>query len=138
MLVQPIVKIIRILLLALLVMVLPLRGALAGGDHCASASDVQTSGLSVSAEHSGHGQMGHDGPVADANDLKDPCDDLCAEAGSPDNCKYCSAFCSGSPLVNVQPPVIEFITLADTSFPALIAPLPSHLSEVQDRPPQSS
>ena len=134
-------------------MVLPMRGALAATAHCAGGSGGLGSALAVAdsqeahshAAHSheahphhghGHGLEGHlsqgDRDLLDVSDMR-------GSAADPvDTCNYCSASCSVTPILSVMAPSAPSILLPRASLPALVAPPPSHLSEGQDRPPQSA
>ena len=61
-----------------------------------------------------------------------------ADASSPqDRCTLCAAFCSLTPLVGSAPGLFVPQALPAAPFPALSAPVPSFLSDGQERPPRS-
>lgn len=144
-------KTLRIFLLMLLVMVLPMRGALAVAAHCASDLGGQAVPVAVGSEHRdskhhahtsvpehSHG-YGHGHEHVSAEGTPDGSDaDALPGDGLLDKCKFCSAFCSATPFVNVLSTELIFIAPIGVTFPHFVSPVPSHLSEGQDRPPQST
>lgn len=147
------VKTVRICLL-LLAVLLPVRGAVAAAMLCAPAGAGTPGEPRMGAQHPahamghhtmGHHAMGPDGDGADAHaappavlhgdglsDGSDP------DASSPqDRCTLCAAFCSLTPLVGSAPALFVPQALPAASFPALSAPVPTFLSDGQERPPRS-
>jgi len=116
----------RIWLLVLLAVLLPVRGALGATMLCPPAMNAAGHD---EHEHADHLHAGHEvGPSAASGH---PTDGL-------DKCSLCCDFCSMTTLPSrlaVLPPVPDFATL---SFPDLSAPVPSFLSEGQERPPRST
>lgn len=137
------VKTVRLLLLVLLALVLPLRGALANVTWCMDRAHGAGHAVSTAHEHgSAHGDDGHahGGEHAHADHLLsassggsgDATDDPCAEHGS-----VCAASCAAPPIMSAPPVVLAPMAAAATPFPALTAPPPSHPSEGQERPPRA-
>jgi hypothetical protein len=139
------VKALRLWLLLVLVVLLPVRGAVAAAMLCpAAGSGVQ---LEVHAvEHPlGHHQadqaMAHDhggdhrhaGAAADA-----PVDPQGHHGAGSDKCNMCSAYCSLTPLVGTVPALAEPLDLTAAQFAAPTSPAPSFVSDVQERPPRTS
>ncbi|WP_374673031.1 hypothetical protein [Ideonella sp.] len=136
-------KTVRLLLLVLLALVLPMRGALANVTWCMDRDHGTGHAVSTPHEHgSAHGAEGHAHgdehvhadhllpatPAAGA----DATDDPCAEHGS-----VCAASCGAPPIMSAPPAVLAPMATAATSYPAFIAPPPSHPSEGQERPPRA-
>ncbi|MBI5268170.1 MAG: hypothetical protein HY856_00690 [Burkholderiales bacterium] len=134
-------KTVRLLLLVMLALVLPLRGALANVTWCMDRAHGTGHAVSTPHEHgSAHGGEGHahgaehahgdHGPLAshDAHTQDDPC----AEHGS-----VCAAACAAPPILSAPPVVLAPVSTAAAPFPALTAPPPSHPSEGQERPPRA-
>ena len=143
------VKTVRLCLLLLLAVLLPARGAVAAAMLCAPAG-VGAAGEPRISSHPpshamGHHAMGHHGDGADTH-AAHPAglhgDGLSsggdADASSPqDRCTLCAAFCSLTPLVGSAPGLFVPQALPAAPFPALSAPVPSFLSDGQERPPRS-
>lgn len=144
------VKTVRLCLLLLLAVLLPVRGAVAAAMLCAPAG-VGALGEPRMGSHSplatghhamGHHAMGHHGDVADAHAAHPavlhgdgPSDPDASSA--QDRCTLCAAFCSLTPLVGSARGLFVPQALPAASFPALSAPVPSFLSDGQERPPRS-
>lgn len=123
-------KTVRILLLVLLAMLLPFRGALAEVAHCVGTPNEQ-----LRAEVTDHGHP-HNADHALADDERD-FDNHDHSSSVADKCNFCTASCSTTASMNALPNVATPMALAAATFPALNAPPPSHLSEGQERPPRS-
>ena len=118
-------KTVRILLLVLLAMLLPFRGALAEVAHCVGTPNEQ-----LRAEVTDHGHP-HNAEHALADDERD-FDNHDHSSSVADKCNFCT-----TASMNALPNVAAPMALAAATFPALNAPPPSHLSEGQERPPRS-
>jgi hypothetical protein len=137
------VKSLRLWLLLLLALLLPVRGAVAAAMLCPApgpAVPAQSSERAHGSVHTAaHDDASHRMFAVDAQAAHDH--DAAAGAASgatPDDCNLCSAFCSATPLLSsvaTAPAVPEH---AADRFPALSAPVPSFVSEGQDRPPRSA
>ena len=123
-------KTVRILLLVLLAMLLPFRGALAEVAHCVGTPNEQ-----LRAEVTDHGHP-HNADHALADDERD-FDNHDHSSSVADKCNFCTASCSTTASMNALPNVAAPMALAAATFPALNASPPSHLSEGQERPPRS-
>lgn len=152
-------KSVRILLLVLLTLVLPWRGALAQVVHCAGTANEMTHAVVAAPGHDGghHGghDGGHDAGPADGHPgahhhgddgRQVPADQgapgAVADAGDPpataaDACDLCTASCASPPILMAPPVLLSSPVVAASAFPALDAPPPSHHSEAQERPPRS-
>ncbi len=133
------VKSVRILLLVLLAVVLPFRGALAQVVHCAgSSNDTAHVEVAAQAHEDGHHHSDerlHAQPDLDAQGLF-------ADAGDPaatttDACNLCTVSCASPPILMAPPALVQSPLVSASTYPALDAPPPSHHSEAQERPPRS-
>jgi hypothetical protein len=158
------VKTVRICLLLLLAVLLPVRGAVAAAMLCAPAGVGAPGEPRMGAQHPahamghhamghhamglhpiGHHAIGHQGDGADAHAAHPAVlhGDGLSSVGDPDasgpqdRCTLCAAFCSLTPLVGSAPGLFVPQALPAASFPALSAPVPSFLSDGQERPPRS-
>ena len=127
-------KTFRLLLLVLLAVVLPLRGALADVACCAGEPDALQQAMATGGHDHGapdaHGHVhGHHDDARAA-----PADDGNAPA---DGCHGCTASCSATPILTATPVVRATPSVTETRFPALSAPAPSHPSEGLERPPRT-
>lgn len=52
-------------------------------------------------------------------------------------CNLCCDFCSMTPLLSTLPTIPTPLNLSTVSFPDLFAPVPSFVSDGQERPPRS-
>jgi len=141
-----------ILLLMLLAMVLPFRGALAGVTHCAGASSRLIHAVATpqhadvhqhadahqhavahhhdAAHHHQQAQPGSQDPGASAQAGD-------ASASMSDPCNLCTASCASPPILAAPLTLAQPQPVAASPYPALDAPPPSHPSEGQERPPRS-
>jgi hypothetical protein len=118
-----VVKLLRILLVALLALLLPLRGALAAVTVCGEMDHgVQTE--QPAHDHTGHGHddddrghgHGHDGITHVAK---------------------CGVSCAVTPLASSEPRVAGLVAIATIAFPAYGAPATSFISTGPERPPRT-
>jgi hypothetical protein len=139
------VKTFRLWLLLLMVVLLPLRGALAAGMLCpvggfgvqAEAQPTKHAHLHDAAgmghEHAAQPFSAHDHGAGHEHASSGPGD----EAGSSaDKCNLCSAFCSVTGLVSAA------VTMGETQqvpmvFPHLYVPPAAFFSDGQERPPRT-
>lgn len=136
---------IRIWLLVLLAVLLPVRGAVAAAMLCPPANEggsetVMVAGVGTDnhvmdvVEHASHEHADHQMQHAE-NDSDAP-----ASNGHHDGfgkCNLCCDFCSMTPLLSTLPSIPTPPNLSSVSFPDLLAPAPSFLSDGQERPPRS-
>ncbi len=133
-------KTLRIAVLALLVLVLPFRGAVAAVAHCMAdaagtpAAVLAHEGPAHHHDHAHHHGQTHGDDAGAATAA--PSSQGSEAAAAPDACKLCAASCSVTPLLSTLAPLVAFTPLPETAFPALVAPPPSHLADALDRPPQ--
>lgn len=128
-------KIARVLLLVLLSALLPIRGAMAAALPCAGAAGAKTGMHEMHASHGGH----HDEADADAHMVGKMSHGQHHHDGTAGQgtCNLCSACCSVPPLASAVPGVPLPHAVASVAFPDLTFPVPSFLSEGQERPPRS-
>lgn len=140
----------RYLLLVLLTLVLPLRGALANIACCsgdlagwdgvmAQAHDRMDHAVAHDMGGGHHDHHDHPGnpeqPSAHAHDGHDAGPD--GQSAASDKCHACTASCSAASVLGSMPVLPMPAASADVVFPALLAPPPNHASEGQERPPRS-
>ena len=120
-------KLLRILLIALLVLLLPLRGALAAVSVCGEMDhSVQT------------GQPAHD-PTGQRHGADDP-GHAHGDGHSHDGITHvakCGVSCAVTPLPSGETRVAGLVPLATITFPACCAPASSFISGGPDRPPRT-
>lgn len=122
-------KSVRIWLLLLLVVLLPVRGAVAAAMLCPIAG----SGVPPQVQmHEHEHEHEHEHASSHVHTAEHE------HAKAADRCNVCSAFCSLTPLVGSVPTVAAPIELAAAAFPGFSAPPPSFLSDGQERPPRST
>ena len=128
-------KLFRTWLLLLLVIVLPVRGAIAAAMLCLPQSDARSE--SVVVDHHGggmaseghdHAQHSHDASAAQQKD----------GGGAVDahDCNLCASFCSLTLLVSNPPDWGHLPAHADLN-PAPFSPVPSFVSDGEERPPRT-
>jgi hypothetical protein len=130
------VKSIRIWLLVLLAVLLPVRGAVAAAMMCpqsTAAEQAETRGTPTTQTQTDHHEFmsateghGHDQQTHEEH-----------HSGSSERCNFCCDFCSVTPILSGFPALAPLQELSALSFPALLAPAPSFLSDGQERPPRS-
>jgi hypothetical protein len=129
------VKTLRLCLLIWLAVLLPVRGAIAAAMTCpppAAQSETRASfGPAPHAEATQPAAHVHH-PTTDDSSAHSGHD-----AGGPETCNLCCAFCAMTPLISSLPSVALPQGFSTISFPAFSAPAPSFLSEGQERPPRS-
>jgi hypothetical protein len=131
------VKAFRLWLLLVLVVLLPVRGAVAAAMLCnVAGSGVQAEVPAVEhplGHHQAEQAMAHDHAAADA-----PSDPQGHHDAGSDKCNLCSAYCSLTPLVGAVPAFAEPLDLTAAQLAAPASPAPSFVSDVQERPPRTS
>ena len=122
-----VVKLLRILLIALLALLLPLRGALAAVTVCGEMDHgVQTE--QPAHDHTSHGH-GDDGR-GDGHSPGHGHDGITHVA-------KCGVSCAVTPLASSEPHVAGLVAVATITFPAYGAPAPSFISGGPERPPRT-
>lgn len=123
----------RLCLLILLSLLLPVHGAVAAAMLCPAGSGHETtlnaavvatdSHVAAGADHAQHH---HEADTGGGH----------ATAGA-EKCNLCCDFCSMTPLLSSPPSIPVPRDLSAPTFPDLLAPAPSFLSDGQERPPRS-
>jgi len=134
------VKHLRLLLMLLLLVVLPIRGAMAAAMLCMPRDGAQSQEVMVhhlggdSSESHDHAEHGHghhsQGDVTQAGH-----DDEVASV-TADDCNLCASFCSLTPLASTAPELRHPWAQAALN-PAPSVPAPSFVSDSEDRPPRT-
>jgi hypothetical protein len=141
------VKTARLLLLVLLAVLLPVRGALAAVMLCPPAGVVmQADGPAPHASTGHHGHAHADAPLDAAAAVH--AHHHAEHGGEPghgdastsasDKCNVCAASCAMTPLAASAPALLAGPDPAPVVFPALRVPPLGFVSGGQDRPPRSS
>jgi hypothetical protein len=140
------VKSFRIVVLLLMALLIPVRGAVAATMLCAGAGEPPTP---VAVEHVHHAMHGDQTAPADHPDHAGPADqvDHAMTAGSDTDhdgsglhagaCQVCASDCHAVPLAAAAPSLDGPILTASAAFPAFKAPAPAFQSGGQDRPPRT-
>jgi hypothetical protein len=131
------VKQLRAWLLLLLILLLPIRGAMAAAMLCLPQDGPQN----VMPQHLGGEQSGHDhthhGPVAQVHaDAVETGQDGGQVALDSENCNLCASFCSLTPLASTVPDLRHPCARAALN-PAPSVPAPSFVSDGEERPPRT-
>ncbi|MEP7297486.1 MAG: hypothetical protein ABI702_14970 [Burkholderiales bacterium] len=120
-------KRLRIILLVVLALLLPVRGAIGAAMLCPQgeheAPTAQRAGHHAQAMH--HGDHAHtdEAPQSDAHSV---------------SCNVCAAFCSMTPMLSDLPTLQEQAPLASpVIFPILLVPAPTFQSDGPERPPRT-
>ena len=117
-------KHLRIVLLVLLAVLVPVRGAMAAAMLCPSGAGAGTS--NAVAVHHHHGS---DAAAAEAQP---------AASDHPTTCHFCASGCCMATLPGAVPSVAEPGLTAAITFPAVSAPVAPFQSDGQDRPPRTT
>lgn len=121
-------------------MLLPVRGALAGGGHCAGSHEAA---LSTAAANAAAELHAHSAPVDARMDAvhaqhHSPASGGDTSSAPADPCTVCTATCSTTSFLSEPLSVASPLAAAGTPFPDLVAPPPSHATEGPERPPRSA
>jgi hypothetical protein len=146
----------RTWLLLLMVLLLPLRGAVAAAILCPVAGSGSQVELAVVGHSAAHAAMDE---VLSHHDSKDhPAGHSHADAhphapgvaaasgddhsshdhGASEGCNACSAYCSLTPLLSNLPTLAEPLDPSAVKFSDLSAPPPNFVSDGQERPPRTT
>jgi len=139
------VKIVRVWLVVLLVLLLPVRGAVAAGMLCEAEAQHGGSALALQAA-AAHGHD-HDHALAHAHGHGHEHAQHHAEAGHEaaghgvaaggDACSLCAGCCSAAGMVSTLPTVAVADVARAIHFPCLSADAPSFIAAGLERPPRS-
>jgi hypothetical protein len=130
----------RVLLLVLLALLLPVRGALAGASPCASSARAAHAHAEAHAHAHAHAVGGSHGVQADTRHAHHHGASTGGEqfSGAVDPCSLCAASCSATPFVSEPLSMALPMAAAGAPFPAFVAPPPSHGTDGPERPPRST
>lgn len=120
-------KAVRLWLLLVIVVLLPIRGAVAAAMLCPMAgpgSQAEAQAMLAMPAEMGH-VMGHDDHHHEGKD-----------SGTPDKCNLCAASCCLTPLAGSVPTVVAPLGLTAAAFPDFSAPPPWFVSGGPERPPR--
>jgi hypothetical protein len=136
------VKHLRVVILVLLALLLPIRGAMAAAMLClgdgsgpSSAVAVEQVHVAMPAEHGLHNEQAkahHHPSDGDASDH-----DTSASGGHPTACQVCASGCCLTPLAFAPPSVQARVLTTSVVSPALTLDIPAFESGGQDRPPRT-
>jgi hypothetical protein len=133
------VKTFRTVVLLLLVLLLPLRGAVAATMLCSTPGETSQVTAAFQdhgthADHTGHAQHGDGTDPA----VPDPAGSHHDGKGEhADACNLCASGCHATPLATAPPEVLEPLLTARVVFPAISTPAAAFQSEGQERPPRT-
>lgn len=134
-------KLLRIYLLALLAVLLPVRGVMAAAMPCGplgGGSHSQTSVMGHGVgQHPHHESAAHQQGVQAHEHGSGSGPQVEHGHASQDKCNMCSASCSTPPLPSAAAILDEPSALTAASFPALAVPAPTFQSDGQERPPRT-
>lgn len=135
-------KNLRVVILVLLALLLPIRGAMAAAMLCpgdgsgpSSAAAVEQVHVVMPAEHGLHDAQAtahHHPSDGDASD-----DDTSVSDGQPTACQVCASGCCLTPLAFAPPSVQARVLTTSAVCPALSLAIPAFESGGEDRPPRT-
>ncbi len=131
-------KALRLILLVLLALLLPIRGALGAAMMCpeggVSVSMTATAPASGHHHHSADNETAalHHGQPSSSDHTHT---DTTAHAGGCNNCASC---CSVTPVLSALPAIQAPVDVEAVSFPPLLLPAPTFHCDAQERPPRST
>lgn len=130
-------KPLRTFVLLLLVLLLPVRGAVAATMPCSTAGETPQARVAVH-DHGGHAHHSEHGAHGDSADHDHAGSHHDGKAGHADICNLCaSGGCHATPLAAAPPEVLDPLLTARVVFPALSVAAPAFQSDGQERPPRS-
>lgn len=128
---------VRVLILALLALMLPVRGVMAAAMLCPPSAGAEHAGHAMHAPADAtHDHRHGDGHVA-ADAGTGAHDAAADDAAGPDTCNLCSACCSVPPLAPAVPTVPAAHPATEAAFPAPLVQSPSFIPDGPERPPRS-
>lgn len=131
----------RIFILVLLIVLLPIRGAVAATMLCPEGGGPSTA--AVVAEH-GHPdlhaevEMHADHSLAHHHASAEAPNDDSSSGEHPTTCHFCASGCCMASMVGTDPSLGQPSLTSSVAFPALTAPVPAFRSDGQDRPPRTT
>lgn len=129
-------KHLRIIILVLLSILLPVRGAMAATMLCPDGERMGTAAVAEAVGHDDHSMhAGHTGAHsldADEAPTTEPSSDC-----HPATCHFCASACCMASMVGTVPPLAEPVAGSSVTFPTLNARIPAFQSDGQERPPRT-
>ena len=133
------VKYLRTLILVLLTVLLPVRGAVAAAMLCpGESSTISTAATAGHGHHDMHGD--HDMEVHHAavhDHSHGAASDESPSGGHATACHFCAGGCCVTPLAFAPPSVESPCIAASAAFPALTTRVTAFYPDGQDRPPRT-
>jgi hypothetical protein len=136
------VKNLRVVILVLLALLLPVRGARAAAMLCPDDGSVPSPPVAVEqvhvampAEHGLHNEQATS--LHQPSDGHAPDHDTSVSGGHPTACQVCVSACCLAPLAFAPPSVQARVLTISAVFPALALAIPAVESGGQDRPPRT-
>lgn len=139
------VKLARLLVLLLVCVLLPFRGAVGATAHCAEQRPADGLVAMVApASHGGH-ESAHpwvedavSGDAAESHaDSDHPCHGGADQGAHGDRCHLCASSCHAAAMLNAWPAATPVMPVVSVVFPTLLARAPHFQSDGQDRPPRA-
>jgi hypothetical protein len=130
----------RIIILVLLSILLPIRGAMAATMLCPDGEETSTATMVVGMEDHGmqtDHQMHADHSTAHHHASDEASDVDTSSADHPPTCHLCASGCCMASIVGTVPSLGEPNLTALFVFPALTARVPAFQSDGQERPPRT-
>jgi len=127
------VKRFRILILVLMAILLPIRGAVAATMLCPEGEGTDTV---VTVVVHGHHEM-HSDHAASHHHATGDVTDGSSSVKHPTTCQFCASGGCMASIVGTVPSLEQPGPTSSVSFPALTAPVPAFQSDGQDRPPRT-
>jgi hypothetical protein len=140
------VRQVRIIILVLLAVLLPVRGAVAATMLCSGSATPITAGPATAHDHHGmqadhdmHANHGGAEHAASEHHHPEPAgpDDDSSHGGHANTCNSCANGCCMASVVGTVPTLARPIVTGSVTFPALASPLAAFHSGGQDRPPRT-
>jgi hypothetical protein len=136
------VKHLRVVVLVLLSLLLPIRGAMAAAMLCpgegsgrSSVVAVEQGDAAMPAEHGLHNEQATAHHHPSRGDVSDH--DTSVSDGHPTACQVCASGCCLTPLAFAPPSVQARVLTTSAVYPALTLDIPDFESGGQDRPPRT-
>ena len=135
-------KNLRVVIVVLLALLLPIRGAMAAAMLCPGEGSganavvaIEVGDVAMPPEHGLHNEQAtahHHSSDGDASDH-----DTSVSDGHPTACQVCASGCCLTPLAFAPPSVQATVLTTSVAFPALSLAIPDFESGGQDRPPRT-
>ncbi|MEP6874860.1 MAG: hypothetical protein ABI887_10890 [Burkholderiales bacterium] len=127
-------KHLRILILVLMSILLPIRGAVAATMLCPVGEGTSTAALFA---EQGHDEMHADHSVTHHHASGEAPNDEPSSGEHPTTCHFCASGCWMASIVGMVPSLGQPGLTSSVTFPALTTRIPVFQSDGQDRPPRT-